>query len=369
MSKKVIYIVKSDLAYYPPCVSQICMLNDMGVDVEVWFGSSKKTAIDILETRGIPYAELTDPRGKMPGKLDKLNNWVAFRRAVKARLRTIDPASCVLWFGTGETSMPMVGALGGFSYVANALELHDDNETKKRLIGSVCKGAVAVTACERTRAYIMRSWWGLPRLPYVFPNKPYGMELRREMPLTCDETRRIVDDMAGREFFIYQGILHEEAYVAEIAKALKAEGGEHPLVLMGIDKHGMAPRIKEIYDNTYYYPSIPAPKHLEVTSRAYVGIVFYKADILNEAFCAPNKIYEYSSFGLPMLANDIPGLENTVGTAGCAECVPLRKGEIVHAVERIEAGYDGYVDAAKRFFDATDNTVEMRRLLDETGIL
>lgn len=369
MNKKIIYIVKSDLAYYPPCMSQICMLDDLGVDIEVWFGSSKYTAVDILGNRGIPYVELVDPRGKLPGKLDKLNNWASFRKAVKNRLKTVDRPDTILWFGTAETAMPMVGALTGWTYVASALELNDDNETKKKLMGRICREATAVTACEETRSYIMRSWWGLERLPYVFPNKPYGMELRRELPLTCDETRRIAEDMKGKKFVIYQGILHEETYVAEIAKALKELGGEYPLVLMGIDNSDMAPRIKAVYENTYYYPSIPAPKHLEVTSRAYIGVVFYKADILNEAFCAPNKIYEYSSFGLPMLANDIPGLTNTVGNAGCAECVPLEKDSIIEAIKRIDADYSRYSNAADKFFASTDNTIELKRLLRDIGVL
>lgn len=368
MNKKIIYIVKSDLAYYPPCMSHICMLDDLGVDVEVWFGSSKQTAIDILEERNIPYSELVDPRGKLPGKFDKLNNWFSFRRSVKSKLKTVDPDSALLWFGTAETSMPMVGALEGYRYIATALELNDDNRTKRRLMGRVCKGAVAVTACEETRAYIMRSWWQLPHLPYVFPNKPYGWELHKNLPLTCDETKRVIADMNGRDFIIYQGILHEEPYVAEIAKALKAMDGKYPLVLMGIDNAGMAPRIKSIYENTYYYESIPAPKHLEVTSRAHIGVVFYKADILNEAFCAPNKIYEYSSFGMPMLANNIPGLTNTVGAAGCAECVPLTAEQVVAAIKRIDANYESYSSAAQRFFNATDNMKTMSELLLDLGI-
>lgn len=369
MSKKVIYIVKSDLAYYPPCMSHICMLDDLGVDVEVWFGSSKQTAIDILKERRIPFRELTDPRGKAPGKLDKLNNWMSFRNSLKRELRTIERDNTVLWFGTAETAMPMVGALKGYRYIASALELNDDNATKRKLMGRVCKNAIAVTACEETRAYIMRSWWNLPRLPYVFPNKPYGMELHRNLPLTCSETRKIVADMAGRDFLIYQGILQDESCVAEIAKALKSMGGKYPLVLMGIDKAGMAPRIRSIYEETYYYESIPAPKHLEVTSRAHIGIVFYKAAILNEAFCAPNKIYEYSSFGMPMLANNIPGLSHTVGAAGCAECVPLVQDEIVAAIKRIDERYGTYSENSKAFFASTDNASTMKSLIKDVGCL
>lgn len=369
MFRKVVYIVKSDLAYYPPCLSQIQMISDLGVDIEVWYGSSGQTAIDIMAEKGISFIELVDPRGKFPGKLDVVSNWLSFRSAVIKMLRQVDRESTLLWFGTAESIMPLEGVLSGFHYVVSALELYDDLPMKKALLGPLCRRAIACTACEITRAYIMKSWWGLESLPYVFPNKPYGMTLRRELPLSCDATRRIVDELEGSDFVIYQGILQNEESVVEIARALKVLGGHYPLVLMGIDRNGMAPRIKKVYGDTHYYESIPAPKHLEITSRARFGVVFYDGANLNKAFCAPNKIYEYSSFGMPMLANDIPGLANTVGAWGCAECVKMESDSIAVALEKMDSNYASYSEAAKAFFEHTDNLSTMRRMLTDLEVM
>ena len=55
----------------------------------------------------------------------------------------------------------------------------------------------------------------------------------------------------------------------------------------------MYEKIIDIYDNCVFYPYVPAPLHLEVTSYARFGILFYRPTILNKAFCAPNKIFEY----------------------------------------------------------------------------
>lgn len=369
MINKIVYIVKSDLAYYPPCLSQIQMIHDLGIDIEVWFGSSKQTAIDIMSEKGIPFIELVDPRGKYSGKMDVVSNWLSFRFAVAKRLHQLDRESTLLWFGTAESVMPLEGALSGFHYVVSALELYDDLPMKKALLGPLCRRADACTACETTRAYIMKSWWNLESLPYVFPNKPYGMALRRELPLSCDVTRKIIDELGGSDFVIYQGILQNEESVAEIARALKLLGGHYPLVLMGIDRNGMAPRIKKVYEGTRYYESIPAPKHLEITSRARFGVVFYDGANLNKAFCAPNKIYEYSSFGMPMLANDIPGLANTVGAWGCAECVKMESNSIADALTKMDADYDAYSKAATAFFEHTDNLFTMRHMLADLGVM
>lgn len=84
--KKVIYIVKSELHIYPPCIAQIRMLKKNGVDVEVWYGSCAKQLLAIFDAENIPYVDLHEQRGKLPGKLDRLNNWHQFASAVKKKM-------------------------------------------------------------------------------------------------------------------------------------------------------------------------------------------------------------------------------------------------------------------------------------------
>lgn len=368
MFNKVIYIVKSNLGYYPPCMAQIQEMADLGVDVEAWYGSCDQVAVDILDRRGIPCRELVDPRGKMPGKLDIVNNWLSFRRALEAALKGIDRESTLLWFGNAETSMPMAHALGGYHYVSSVLELYDDHLAKLRLLGPVCQGAEAVTACELTRAYIMRYWWHLGKLPTVFPNKPYGTDWHRDMPLTTEATRRIASELESKRYIIFQGIFQKYEYLAALAGALNDMGSDLWLVLMGIDNDGIGPRVKALYPRTLVFGSVPAPTHLEITSRAWAGLVYYDDFILNKAFCAPNKIFEYAAFGLPMLANRIPGLTGTVGAAGAAECVDFEPASLEAAIGRIEDGYETYSRRARAFFDSVDNETTMRKLLGRLGV-
>ena len=101
-------------------MSQIEMLADLGVAVEVWFGSSGETACARLDARGIPYKQLVDPRCDAFGKLDVVYNWASFRRAVLRELKQERREDVLLWFGTGETAMPMIGALRGWRYVVSS---------------------------------------------------------------------------------------------------------------------------------------------------------------------------------------------------------------------------------------------------------
>lgn len=368
MYRKIIYIVKSDLAFYPPCMSQIRMIHDLGVDIEVWFGSSKDTAKEILEKEGIPYIELVDPRLPNGRLVNTAYNWVLFRKALFSRLRSSWKSDYLLWFGTAETAMPMLGGLGRYPYVLSALELYDDQPTKAKLLATLCKGAEAVTACEISRAYIMKTQWKLDRLPFVFPNKPYNLNLIKNMPLSCDETKKIASILEGKKAILYQGLFQRPQYVAPIAEALALLDSDYAFVLMGKDRYGTVEAMQQIYNNTLYFEFVPSPKHLEITSRAYIGVVLYDDTSLNKAFCAPNKIYEYSAFGIPMLANRLPGLVNTVEANSAGVCVDFTSSEILNAIKEIESNYNQYSMRSSQFYARTDNSKVMSKMLDALGI-
>lgn len=373
MQKRVIYIVKSRLHYYPPCMAQIQMLDDLGIPVEVWYGSSEQSALDVLAKRNIPSVRLCDRRTKLPKKLDSAYNWFMFRQEIRKHLKTVDAENTILWFGNVETMIPVKGLLNKFHYVISVLELLDDsaNALKRKLAMPMARKADAVVACQLTRAYIMRSWWKLDRVPYVMPNKPYGNQYERNCIPSCELTKGYIEKLAGQKVIIFQGILQHADYLEQIAMALSDLGGEYLFVLMGSDERDktLVKRIQTIYPNTLHIPYVPAPLHLEITSYADIGIVFYRDDSLNRAYCAPNKIYEYAQFGIPMISNRIPGLMDTVGAVGAAECVELKRENIADAICRIEAQYEKYADNSSAFFAGTDNCGTVRevysRLMDK----
>lgn len=361
---KILYIVKTQLHYYPPCVSQIRMVKDLGYDIEVLYGTSNESALKLLEGEGITCHKVAEIRDKANSKMDKLIDWYKFRKGVLKFLEKY-PKDTILWFGTAETALPLKGALSGRRYVLSLLELLDDDHNKVKLLSDIAKGALAVTVCEETRGYIMQSWWKLADVPFVFPNKPYNQITDRKHQPSIEETANIVEKIKNKKVILYQGILQNTDEIVEVAKALKEINKGYVLLLMGIDKYNGVQRIKEEYDNVEYVSYIPAPYHLEITSHAHIGIVFYRGDSLNKVYCAPNKIYEYSGFGIPMLANNIPGLKNTVGMYGAAECVDLKKDYIIEAIKSIEKSYDSYSNNAIRFFKSTDNVATMKRLLEK----
>ena len=372
MFRKVIYIVKSNLHYYPPCMAQIQMLDDLGIEQEVWYGSSAPKALEILAKRGIRLVALSDKRLAKRGKLDSLQNWLNFRAEMQKHLAGVNSQDTILWFGNVESLIPVKGMLGKFHYVSTILELMDDkaNALKRSLAMGLVRQADAVVACQKTRAYIMRTWWKLDTVPYVMPNKPYEVGFSRNCTPSCELTASYLRQFAGKKILLFQGILQHVQYLEQFAQALKALNSNYVFVLMGSDERDktLVAKVKAVYPDTVHIPYIPAPSHLEITSHAHIGIVFYKDDSLNRAYCAPNKIYEYAHFGIPMIGNRIPGLQDTVGQAHAAECIDMTAEQILSAIQKIESSYAAYSRSASQFFADTDNYAVMQNILRKCGI-
>lgn len=368
MLENVLYIVKSNLHYYPPCVSQIRILRDLGIQVTVAYGSSDKGIVESLTGEGIKCIELTDPRGKAPGVLDKVVNWISFRKALSKKLKSIDKEKTLLWFGNAETALPMWGSLNGFHYVITYLELLDTHPKRIKMLKRMSQRAEAIITCEETRSYIMKYWFDLQDMPYTIPNKPYSLSIKKNSIPTTDKGKDILSKVGNHKFVIYQGIFQNLEYLEVFAKVLYEEYPDTYFVMMGIDRRNVVDKIKKINPNTISTDYIPAPLHLEVTSNADIGLLFYDPDTLNKAFCAPNKIFEYSFFGLPIIGNNIPGLSNTIGRANAGICTEFTYDSISKALKEIYSNYSVYSNNAYKFYDSVNNVKTIEKIVEKIGI-
>ena len=361
--EKIVYVVKNQLHYYPPCISQIRMLNDMGENVEVLYGTSNEAILKILKNEGINCIRIPNISDDNSTKLKKIKIWLNYRNSMKKIFKGYGD-NTLFWFGTAESVLPLLGMIGSKSYVCFVLELLDEFKIKLFFLKKIMQNAKAVCVCEQTRAYLQQSWWKLKELPYIFPNKPYK-PVKITADLKSNQLDEALNKIGNTKFILYQGILQNKEELIEIAKSLNTTRNHYKFVLMGIDKYGCIDEIKKYYDDLIYIKYIPAPLHLEITKRAHIGIAYYRPDSLNKVFCAPNKIYEYSGFGVPIICNNIPGLTNTVGNMKAGKCIILKKEYIKKAIDDIDENYYEYKKNAFAFFDSTDNYLTMEHLIEE----
>ena len=335
--------------------------------MEVLFGSCSPKVTGIFEAESIPYKELVDKRGKFSGALDKLSNYISFRKSLTKELKYRDLSNTLLWFGNAETLLSMKGSynLKKGRYAITFLELLDDHPFRMFLLKKLAQKAKFTISCEVTRAYIMKYWWKLDTLPYVMPNKPYEIVPQGEKPSDPD-AKAVLDKLEGKKIILYQGLIDDSESLNNIVTAVDKLDGEYVLLLMGMDRDHIFDKLQSRSNKVYCSKYITAPNHLQVTSRAFAGVVFYNGDkVLNNAFCAPNKIYEYGAYGVPMIANTIPGLQNTVGTCGAAVCSDLSVESVTTSINYINDHYSEMSKASHDFYEATDMESIMKTIIEE----
>lgn len=361
--KKVIYVVKEALHMYPPCVSQILLLNDFGVDVIVICGDCDQHLLNEFKERKIKCIVVGNERIRFR-YLGKVSIYLKFRYKAWSIIKKYKDENTILWLGTVDGALALMGKYKRMSYILSVLELYDKYPFYRFGLKRIIGNASAVIACEETRAKIMKIWWDLKQEPYVLPNKPYSHPRELQQTSTTLELETAISKIRDKKIILYQGIISADRDLAVLAEALNEMKSDYTLVLMGKSFYDGAEKVQKIYGNSIYLGYFPAPLHLQITSYAHIGVANYDDSSLNNLFCAPNKIYEYSGFNIPILGSNVPGLMSTIGAFGAGECVNFAdKKSIIDALKRIENDYERYEYNAKRFFESTDNVSTMNEIV------
>lgn len=276
----------------------------------------------------------------------------------------------ILWINTFNTLKLLGDKLLNYKYVVHLFELIHKTRYFYKLpypkydFAKFLRGAYRVIVCEYNRACITQAWFSLERRPVVIPNKLYLGKERNTDFIVDKNVADFMESLRDKKIILYQGILGPERPIDVFAETVSELGGAYAMVVMSSSK------MDKKYDNLYEIGFISPPNHLYVTQRSYIGILNYQAsmsgfsgnDCLNSIYCAPNKIYEYSKFGLPMIGNDIPGLKYTVEYSGSGICVEkMTKEKIKEAILRIDADYECYKKNSLAFY----NSVDIRKIIEE----
>lgn len=110
---------------------------------------------------------------------------------------------------------------------------------------------------------------------------------------------------------------------------------------------------------------------MEVTRLATLGVLSYfpvsenYADVINPIYCAPNKIFEYAKYGIPMISNDIPGLHYIYKEFRCGEAVeyPMAPESIAKTIEKICDNIDAYRQGAKDYYDSVNIEAIVKQII------
>jgi glycosyltransferase involved in cell wall biosynthesis len=294
---------------------------------------------------------------------NKIKKMFLFRKGVKKHLN--ENKYDIIWVASAEAAVQLMGIINKEKYILNIYELYARIPWYyffwfRKTLKSIAQSAHSVIVPEVNRANILRVWFNLKKTPYVIPNKPINHPLKRKLPIE----EKYMEIMNHDKIILYQGILATQRNLDVICESA-SQLADFRFVLMG-RKTVYAEYLLKKYSNVYHIDFITPPKHLHITSHCYIGIVTYDYVSLNTIYCAPNKIWEYAGFSIPMLANGVPGLVNTVGKydAGC--CIDTDDiGAIIKAIRQIDESYSGFQDGAKKLFESVDVRTSLNEIVSD----
>lgn len=361
---KLLVVCAEKLDEYPPVIALCETLVSLGHSTTVLARNCDSLPVGLASSKLLTCVEL----GSRPSGVTRIVNDIAaeskIRRFCQEHAREYD----IVWTTTDNSARACGKELYGVRHVMQLMELAEyvplvtkrDMPLHSTIVPKLARRAYRVVVPEYNRAFIQQAWWKLERTPAVLPNKSvpkFSTEDPGQYPNIQNtfsaETRKIL---------LYQGVFTEDRNFTQIIAAMDVLGEEYALYLMGV-KDGDRDRMESVRDgrsNVVLIPFVPAPRHLAYTKYGYIGLLPYKPaqgrqSPLNALYCAPNKIWEYSCFGLPMIGSDVPGLASLFSGEGIGVTCDIEDSEsFVSSVKRIDADYDTFANRSAHFFKSVD---------------
>lgn len=162
-----------------------------------------------------------------------------------------------------------------------------------------------IIAANDERARIMKEYYDLPVIPTVVRNIP-DIEISNDLysKLQLEDKFEILKN-SNASIYVYQGVITPirqiDKLVGEVAKI------ENSLVLIvGGGSESYIEKLKNGFysvglENVHFLGKVDLKTLYSILNISDFGLISYSDANLNNKYCAPNKLYEYAQFNLPMI--------------------------------------------------------------------
>ncbi|WP_180104995.1 hypothetical protein [Acinetobacter sp. YH12108] len=328
-NKTIWVVLRSHLITLPPVMTVIdCLLNTEEYNVKLV--STKETEINHPL-----FEEFIITQTHKVGVAKKISNYYFFRKFVQKTFTEKLKEDDLVWIASLDTAQACKGLnfLNTNKYILQLHELYDTYPRKLESIKLIAQKAYKVVVPEPNRAGILQVWLKLKKRPFILPNKPLNHPRKKYLEPTTVQTKNAIEKYwRNKPIIIYQGHISSDRNLMPIAEAMKSLE-DYDFWLLGLD-HGYVDKLLNTSNNIFYLGNFTPPYHLELTSYANIGIMSYDLVNLNNLYCAPNKVWEYSGFGIPFIANNCLGL-NDSSLKGAGICIDLEVEIIIDKVSNL----------------------------------
>lgn len=377
MNKMTITIVETNsITFCPPDINLIENLLNNNHKVNLISNEIHLLKNDILNHKNFKGFEL-NYKSKHIGIIDRAFSRIVDAKKCRALVRRVMKNSDVLWT-TSEQSVRCLGSLVfEYKHVFQLMELtYRGNYFHNRLLSfdlsKIAQHAWRVVVPEINRAYIMKTWFDLKKNPYVLPNKPYSLtlgEITDDMLYGLEKMKK-----EERKIVLYLGGIWPDRDLEPVAKALSRMNDEYALYIIGKAYNKKCQQKLEQIIGEYpieYLGSFTPPKHLQFVKYAHIGLLSYRPEKsidlgveLNALYCAPNKIYEYAAYGVPMIGSDVLGLRYPFEKYGIGSIYEDNTdSSIEYAIKSVERDYQNMHERCYDFYNDCDLDSIVKKIL------
>ena len=363
------------VANYPPTQNLIKILLGKGYKVNFIGNCIEEIADDIKENSLFNGIDVALFHKKMC-KFEKVINLLYIDYMARKYLPDFMKNSNVLWV----TSIRGVAGLGKnilkYKTILQFMELAMHGYYIKNYfripIKKYAQSAWKTVVPEINRAYIQKIWWNLKKTPIVFPNKPFSLDYGELSEYESNAISVMTNE--SRKIVLYLGGIYNDRDFETYAKAISKMNG-YALYIVGKifsnDGKIMIERLQKEYGIVYLGGFNP-PKHLAFVRYADIGLLPYKPikseglSELNPLYCAPNKIWEYAGFGVPMVGSDVLGLKLPFEQWNIGRCCDLNdEDSIIKAIEEVDKNHDEMSKNCYKFYDSVDLEKIVSEILED----
>ena len=372
--KTVTVVETNDIASLPPTQNLVRVLLSLGFRVNLIGNNVACLTADIRDHCHYQGFELPRLVGKtfMSRQIHKFRLHFAAVKFIRACMEDSD----YLWTTSMETIVAVGREVVKYKNVMQLLELTECARTVHNLVkiplDNIAKHSWKVVTVEINRAYIQKIWWDLSKTPFVLPNKPFSLEYGEVYP----ELNVAIDRMKSekKKIICYLGVICDDRDFVHFAENIQKSNG-FVFYFAGRIVSSNSKRLVEILEKKYeaiYLGMFNPPTHLALLQYAYIGLLPYKPvkmlpySELNALYCAPNKIWEYAGFGVPMVGSDVLGLKMPFEqwNIGCC-CDIENEDSIRQAIDYVDVHHEEMSQNCYKFYDSVDLSKIVSEILED----
>lgn len=256
-------------------------------------------------------------------------------------------------------------------YIFTIYELHNATWSTRNIKRTAQNAKITVVP-EYNRAHMQKYFFNLNRLPLILPNKPLNIIEGKNLFIEDDRIREKIINIkrAGKKIILYMGIIGQERPIEKIIEITSKHKEEYEFVILGRPNSYLNYLEQKYKGDFTYLGFVMPPQHINIASHADIGVLIYvpQGKIgLNALYCAPNKIYEYTGLGLPVLTNNIPGLQYFIRSYNCGVSVDLDDADnIENGILELINKYDEYQTGAYQLYKSEDIHQIICKIINDT---